>query len=1119
MIPFDPAAVLPQGTVVLEASAGTGKTYAIAAMAARLLAEGEVRAEKLAVISFTRITSGELRSRVRNRLRATEHLLLDAAGTGVVPATADAVDRLLCTGGLAELELRISRLRRALAELDSASIMTIHQFCQALLDELGVLARVDLDATLVDDLAVLLDRAIEDTYLRRYAHSGVPFDLETARSLAREAVGRPETPLWRNGLGDLALERLAFVDDVRQVFADRKADFRQFSFDDQLLRLRDALAHAEGTAALERLRARCEVVLVDEFQDTDPVQWKVLRQVFHGHSRLVLIGDPKQAIYAFRGADVTTYTDAVGFASQKFSLDRNFRSDAAVVDCINALFSGVSLGPGIDIPPVVAARTDRRLRGAAVPPAVSIRCVSAPDPLSAAEARKSIDADLVATVVRLLGSDLTVVTQAGEHGLAAEHIAVLVSTNRRGSQIAEALTTAGVDVAFSGADSVFGSTAARSWLTLLRALEEPRRQNTRAAILTDFVGGDLASLASSRDDQVAAWGAMLQDWSRVLARSGVAALFAAIQSAGDGAMMRRVLTRRFGERDLTDYRHLAELLHDQHTTGVRGQALVAWLAEAIQNPDASSDRTRRLETDRHAVQILTVHKAKGLQFPVVLVPQAADLWIGEDEGGPLVFHAEPSLLSGGALVPAGPETSSQPGVEHAAGVRVLDLGGLAAAGRQQRWERAEGEQAEDRLRALYVAATRAQSQLTLWWARTKATTEASPLHRLLFRNRAAGGPPEPSYPVDSHPTELGWLHEAGIVVEDCLPGPAPERRAPATQPSPLRLRPWTRSIDQFWKRTSYSGLTEAVHARPPSALAAEPVLEDEPLDDPAAVRLVDGPPSPMAALPGGTAFGSLVHEVLEHLDWYAPTTNDEAGLRDRLREAVDAALARYPIAGVDPTALAEGMLPSLLTPLGGLTSGLSLSQIPVGDRLSELDFEFPLGSATSATTLDDVADLLRRWLPGDDLLAGYPDELSHPGLAAQVLRGFLTGSIDSVLRVHGPAGPRFVVVDYKTNRLSPTDDLRLGHYTTPAMAEEMIRAHYPLQAILYCVALHRFLDARLPGYDPSVQLGGVGYLFVRGMGGSDSLLQADPLTGVFTWYPPVGLVLELSDLLADRRPR
>ena len=1095
MIGFDPAGPLPTSTVLLEASAGTGKTHALAALATRYLAEGEVTADRLAVISFSRIASVELRSRVRQRLLATRELLA-AASRGLRPSELDETDALLLRGDPETLLDRHARLVTALAMLDGAAIMTIHEFCQAMMAELGVLAAADPQATLVEDVGILLDQLTDDLYLQRYgtAPEGPPFDLATARTLAREAIELVEAPLVPAHAGGVAAERLKFAHEIRRGLAERKRRLGVYTFDDQLLRLRDALLQSTGQAAVERLRRRCQVVLVDEFQDTDPVQWSILRGAFDGHRPLVLIGDPKQSIYGFRGADVTAYQQAVATAAERYSLTVNHRADPAVVTASNALFGGVTLGEGIEVPPVEAARTTSRLLGA-LPPA-RIRCIAGPEPLDAAGARAWITADLVAEVVRLLSGAIRLDTGEGPRALRAADIAVLVSTNRRGRELAEALTAAGVAVAFSGSDSVFSSTAADDWLTLLRALVEPRRQHIRAAILTDFLGGDLGQLATASDAQLADWGAALQNWSRLLERDGVAGLFAAVQQQSN--LVERVLAQPFGERRVTDYRHLAELLHARHSAGLRGQALVSWLAETIAAVELTADRTRRLETDRRAVQIMTVHKAKGLQFPVVLVPQAADLHLGDDEGGKLVYHGDD-------------------------GQRALDLGGLGTPGRPERLRKHDLEAAADRLRSLYVAVTRAESQVTLWWARTKRNTEASPLHRLLFCDH--DGAPAPSYPTDRHPRELDWPGRAGIAVEDCPPPQTAHLATTADTARRLVAPRWERQIDQLWRRTSYSGLTAAVHALGPNGLSLgtldEPLLDDEPADAaPPAVIVAAGSASPMAELPGGAAFGSLVHHILENLDWYAPHSEEEPALRERLRVATAAALARYPLAGVDTEQLSAALLPSLLTPLGWLTDGRSLAQLAIGDRLSELDFEYPLGHARSTTTLAEVAGLLQRWLPEEDPLAGYPQELTHPGLADQVLRGFLTGSIDSVLRVTGEAGPRFLVVDYKTNRLGGEPELLLEHYRRPAMAQEMIRSHYPLQALVYCVALHRFLRGRLPGYEPERHLGGVGYLFVRGMAPQPGAGTAvEPETGVFSWRPPAGLVVELSELIADRRPR
>ena len=1107
MMSFDPAGPLPQGTAVLEASAGTGKTYAIAALAARYLAEGVVPADRLAVISFSRIASAELRSRVRDRLRSTADVLKRHLA-GTLPYPPDPTDALLIDAPADEVKERMARLNRAVSGLDAASIMTIHQFCQAMLDELGVLAEQDPQAHLVEDLTPLLDQVVDDLYLARYARTDAepPFGLDAARTLAREAVERAEAPLVPRGLLRPRAERLEFAAAARTELNRRKRRLGLYSFDDQLIRLRDSLRGASGQVGLERLRRRCQVVLVDEFQDTDPVQWEILRTAFHTHVPLVLIGDPKQSIYAFRGADVDAYTDAVGVADQKYSLDRNHRSDAPVVAAVNALFHNAVLGDGIGVPPVTASHQGSRLRlpdGSAWAAPVRLRCLAPDQPVSARDARHEIVADVVAEVVDLLTCGAEVAEKDVPRALRANDVAILVSTNKRGRAIADALTGAGVPVAFSGADSIFATHAAADWLALLQALEQPRRAAIRAATLTDFVGADLTSLATATDEELTGWAGLLQGWSRVLATHGVAALFAAVQAdGGPGAdgLAERVLRRPRGERDLTDYRHLAEILHTRYTDGVRGQALVAWLAEEIARSAATSDRVRRLETDRDAVQIMTVHKAKGLQFPVVLLPEAADLWVPKDDkDAALAYHAD--------------------------GSRVLDLGGSSAPGREARWDTTAGEEAEDRLRSLYVAATRAQSQLTLWWARTKGTTAASPLHRLLFRRRDRFEAPEAAYPLDEppgdgHPRDLAWLAEAGILAEDCQPAASVGLARPASTTPSLRAEPFTRAIDALWRRTSYSGLTEAVHARAPVGLIVEGAVDDEPdsedVTDAPAPPGPDATPSPMADLPGGTAFGSLVHHVLENLDWYAPAVSDEPGLAGRLLAETTAAAQRWPVAGVTPAALSEAMLPGLLTPLGALTRGLPLAAIPIADRLSELTFEFALGHAASRTTLGDVASLLERWLPADDPLVGYPKELAHPLLGGQVLRGFLTGSIDSVLRVPGPDGARFVVIDYKTNRLGPAE-LTLGHYDRAAMVAEMVRTHYPLQAILYEVALHRFLAARLAGYDPERHLGGVGYLFVRGMAGRDALPGPDgTITGVFDWFPPAGLVTELSDLMADR---
>jgi exodeoxyribonuclease V beta subunit len=270
----------------------------------------------------------------------------------------------------------------------------------------------------------------------------------------------------------------------------------------------------------------------------------------------------------------------------------------------------------------------------------------------------------------------------------------------------------------------------------------------------------------------------------------------------------------------------------------------------------------------------------------------------------------------------------------------------------------------------------------------------------------------------------------------------------------------------------------------------------------------------------GATFGSLVHAVLETADPEAPDLAAE--LEARAREQ----LLWWPV-GVPAAELAAGLLPSQLTPLGPLAGELRLVDLPARDRLCELDFEFPLtggdrpATARAGVQLGEVASVLRRHLPADDPLAPYADQLAGP-LGEQALRGYLSGSIDVVLRIPDPdveGGYRYVVVDYKTNLLGePGTPVTSADYSHPAMAEAMLHSHYPLQALLYSVVLHRYLRWRLPSYDVERHLGGVLYLFLRGMCGPETPVDDGHVAGVFDWSPPAALVTELSDLLEGVRP-
>jgi exodeoxyribonuclease V beta subunit len=444
-----------------------------------------------------------------------------------------------------------------------------------------------------------------------------------------------------------------------------------------------------------------------------------------------------------------------------------------------------------------------------------------------------------------------------------------------------------------------------------------------------------------------------------------------------------------------------------------------------------------------------------------------------------------------------------------------------------------------------------------WWAPTR-NTPCSALQRLLRRDPAEARPPATGYSLTlgdpTHGRDLGPHVRLEPFDPDQRPTEARHERHEGAA-GELDVRPFTRTLDLAWRRTSYSALTAAAHGldltTPGVSSEPEPGREDDEtptereLDAEAerdagleAVRTEEAVEaaaststdattgattdpwdavSPMAGLPSGADFGTAVHAVLEEVD---PGSADLAGA---VRSACAAVLARTPGAGMTVDALAEGLLPAFTTPLGPLVGDRTLADVPRGDRLAELAFELPLAGgdhpAAGELRLGDLAPLLRRHLPAGDPLAPYADRLTAPVLADQPLRGYLTGSIDAVLRVAdgGPgAAPRYLVVDYKTNWLGPFDGrpLTLRAYEPDAMAGAMMAAHYPLQALLYAVALHRLLRWRQPAYDPEAHLGGVLYLFVRGMAGPGTPRRGDEVAGVFSWRPPAALVTGLSDLLA-----
>lgn len=1150
---FELTGPIPDGTLAIEASAGTGKTFTLAAMATRYVAEFGVPPSELLIVTFTRAATNELRNRVRRHLvEAATHLRADEP-----TPTEDRLFEHLRGSDDGLRAQRLARLDRAITEFDSTTITTIHGFAAQVLGTLGADAGIDPDAVLVDDSPERLTEVCADMLATAAVEGHLAEDLPTLKRLVWATGYRLRMPdlLLEPGPGAGAGVAPTLLVELAErsatVIAERRRRSGTLSFDDVLLHLRAALHGPDSAAALATMRSRYRVALIDEFQDTDPVQWDIFQTLFGEPStgtRMVLVGDPKQAIYAFRGANIHTFTEAVaprpGLANR--SLATNWRSDGALLDALNTLFDGATFGDDrIAYSPVEAAAVNdaKRLsddRGDVYPP-LSIRLALGSDIL-----RGKQGGLLVPGVERAVYDDLAerladLLTHARLPGADAEgarvrpsDIAVLVRSVNEATDIQRALHQRRIPAVLARGASVLESPAAGQWRWLLEALLRPGDPGRARTFALSWFGGLGPSEVDALDDETLG---QIQDglrtWGDTLQARGVSELVRQVWS--ESGVSHRVLATADGDRRLTDLNHIAELLQ---AAAPHGHLSIAGLLAVLDTAPAGGADTdsdgdvaaRRVESDEQAVQIMTVWVAKGLEFPVVCCPT---LW--HHRSGDVVYQHPDS------------------------GRRTLDTANEARWPDRRSADRrkllAEQEALGENLRLLYVGLTRAQHHTLVWWSKVQSSEKTGlarvlfarsdgVIDRDLFERDKARLPKDDDALAALQPT----LDRAGGAITAAVHGRSADRalwvdpvaERPARQLEVARLR---RTPDRSRHRWSFTAVTrqfEVDRFDPYDPSLSDRGAGDEQLsgdgadDDPGASGDVvarqsssgtgrggsDGAVSPLGLLPAGADFGTLVHSVLEKIDF----ASDD--LERQLAEGVIRELERQPLdltpvhdAAASPEAgrelLVSGLRATIETPLGPLFDDRRLGDLSRRDRLSELSFDLLLGESGHRASVTEIGHLVVNHLgPGDPLLP-WAEGLAEGAVAVE-LAGHLTGSIDAVLRV-GADDPRFVIVDYKTNRLgrrgeAPGSD----DYAQGALVQAMSEHHYPLQALLYSVALHRYLRWRLADYDPARHLGGAAYLFVRGMSGPSVAVRGGHPDGVFSWAVPPDLVTGLSDLLDGR---
>jgi exodeoxyribonuclease V beta subunit len=1166
--PFEP------GLTVIEASAGTGKTYSISHLVPRLLLQGVLPdLSKLLLVTFTNDAARELAERVRRVLTRL-----------ATPPACDEATRHPHVAALRPLladEAAQTRLDRALLDLDLLAVSTIHAFCQRTLQQEGSLcglpvlpevttndeehlapivrslwvAQLSTDATAAA-LATALDWKFAGALqlintLRRaqnphtepavqpYATLRAKIDTlcaaltadESFQSVAKligkvtawnkgienaeDALARLR-PLQAGALHTLAYwQNMAFAAGVPAKITSRTAAAKALKAElqghpwfvalDQLTTLTTRLEWAwqqqlaaealpqlvtvmahrrlitqdgligalyralhrktpEGAEQSARLAAhlaeRYHVALIDESQDTDPRQLAIFQRIFNHAAhprRLILVGDPKQAIYSFRGADLSTYLAARNTADAGYTLTHTHRAPQPLVTTVNGLFQR-ALGfhhPDMMFVSAVSALTYDQQLFRLGRPCSRLEAWIVPDvdlDSYSAQARRipALSARVASTIVDLLHHGELRTTYRDDRPSEIRRVsprdcAVLVATHIQAQAMAEALQALAVPVVINSGSDIFSSEEALELHTLLHALLDPRRtRRLRSALATRLVGLDATALAAldqlGNDGQQPSvvWRERFEGWNKTWMNRGLTALFAALEGPEVGITRRLALVPLTGERRATNYRHLTDLLLEAaREAAPRPDEIVRWLGQQIARTEERSqneERQLQLSSDREAVQIVTMHKAKGLEYPLVFCPYLAD---------PL----KPN--KGVARLPA----SRANGSDHESDLLInLDL--VDDTLKAERTRELMAAQLEERLRLTYVALTRAQVRVWICsYSNSARSDEGSPLDWMLRTDSDLAA--YPTYSDDwvesvktgrsaRHCAVLQSLgaqpHVEGVTDEPAPlitfrdpPLPSTTRYAPAVQTSeaiPDLVALPSPVVPPSWRITSFSTLTKEKHAHGGPMLAGPLPVET--------ALAADTPAIAFLSSPGGAAVGTVVHDWIETWDLSPPGAE---------------ALARHLKTTRPPEPRADQ--PSWPDALHELFATLRLIRLPgCGDTPlhelcpephgSEWHFHLPLAGALTVGALarcfEEHADPTHR-----------PYAASLAALSDEKFQGLLQGYIDRLAR----QGPAWGVIDWKTNRLGAT----LSDYDQAALLRCAMQDHYLLQTHLYLVALRRYLRA------------------------------------------------------------
>lgn len=1199
------------GRRLIEASAGTGKTYAITRIVARLIMEKGLDVAEILVVTFTEKATKELRDRIRSHL--SQLLSLFEAG---LPRNGDGNDgdaeelAKLSENALAvrsEQEIRTA-LKKAVVRFDEAAIFTIHGFLNRLLRENAFESSVPFESELVTDTNPLVEEIIDDFFrchvivtppihsailvknnfyvegFRRFAHtliampliqlvpSKTPEPMEditailgTMEHLFREqkneirailytskALKRSETTYREDRLDTYFREletlfsghptsdalssiqmfssktiahslkqkqsaplhpffdlcdsfetaekafliriKIQFERFFKEELLSRKRSMNIQSFDDLLTHVWEILKKDPGAALCQAVKEKHRAILIDEFQDTDTLQYRIFDTLFGGPNALFfMIGDPKQSIYGFRGADIFSYINAVQKTGPActHTLDENFRSETTLVEAVNSLFTHVknpfALGHEIEFNPVKPSEQSKgnkkpllidgeRVKGLAI--SLFMEKPSDGNRVSLSKEKASLwgEAFLAHEIKRLLTLSAEGRATLGGAKISPSDIAILVTRNQDALEVKEVLGRAGIPSVVTKAGSVFHTKEATEILCFLLAAGSPgdlRRIN--GALCLDMIGFSASNFQGFMEDesQEEIYDAHLKrfhHYHNLWREKGFIRMFR--EALADYSIRETLLKFPDGERRLGNLLQLVELIHtaslEKHL-GVNG--VIQWLSETRLSLEENEAEELRLEHDKAAVQILTVFKSKGLQFPIVFCPfmWRSGALIKPSDQKHLIYHD-----SKGVYLHIAPEQREEAILEKAVTERLSEL-----------------------MRLLYVGLTRALNRCYL------VTGNIGKFSLTSIDYLFSGGEEKME----------GWIHrisenmkqrddavfEAAVnrfhsfsqemmeIIRMEAPPALPDTKDIEAGRSALSLNRRVASV-RFKSPpviTSYSALMAGAEALTPSDESN--LLKRDEKKDTAEENLLS-PASGFFAFPRGAIPGTCIHEIFEAIDF---TFNKPA----EARPVIQTCLERYNLltgdTGLDQTEPVLEMIKNVISaPLNPEIPDFSLDRIPLSDRINEMAFYYPL-NPDSSFILESIYPRFGR-NGGASAAEGVPGDR----LTLKPVQGFMQGYIDLVFRFRN----QYYIIDWKTNHLGNT----FQDYPPERLSAYMRHALYDLQYHIYTLALHLYLSKRDPSYRYDTGFGGVFYLFVRGVSPSH------PACGIYFNKPDLDLIEKMS---------